>query len=391
MHLSEKEILSYFAGEASNQDTLEIENHLVECPICQVRADQLQAFAVRTNERLSMLDPVGEENTQPSREAYTLFKQRYLAKENSNMFEKLFNRKYRFAWGTVGIILLLAIAMLFPQVRAIGSSFLGLFRVEQFTVIQVDPDQIENRLGNVSGFESLISEDVQFEEPGETQEVIGKAEASEQAGFVVRVPAVAADDHPLTIQPGARVSMVVDLPKVQAVIDEIGFSDLQLPAMLDGSEVSLEIPAVVVMVFGSCDVSPEKIREAGMDPDGPVPDLSECITLAQFPSPEISAPPGLDIAGIGEVYLQVIGMTPEEAAQFSQSVDWTTTLVVPIPRYDTQHQEVFVDGVKGTLIMQSENSEFPHFLLAWIKDGIVYALSGPGSAQSAIELANSLE
>jgi hypothetical protein len=391
MHLSEKEIMSYFAGEASNQEKLEIENHLAECPICQVQAEQLLASGVGTKERLSVVDPLGDESAQPTREAYILFEQRYLAKEKESMFDKLFNRKYRFAWGTVGVIVLLAIAMLFPQVRAIGSSFLGLFRVEQFTIIQVDPDQIENRFENASGFESLISEDVQIEEPGEMQEVIGKAEASEKAGFTVRVPSVASEDHPLNIQPGARVSMVVDLPKVQAVIDEIGYSDLQLPAVLDGSEVSMEIPAVVVMVFGSCDVSPEKIREAGMNPDGPVPDLRECVSLAQFPSPEISAPPGLDIGGIGEVYLQVIGMSPEEAAQFSQSVDWTTTLVVPIPRYDTEHQEVFVDGVQGSLIMQSENSEFPHYLLVWIRDGIVYALSGPGSAQSAIELANSLE
>ena len=174
-------------------------------------------------------------------------------------------------------------------------------------------------------------------------------------------------------------------------MDELGISDPKLPAELDGAEVSLELPVAVAAAYGACEVSPEMVREAGVDPDGPIPDLSKCITLTQFPSPEISAPPGLDIARIGQSFLQVLGMTPEEAAQFGQSVDWTTTLVIPIPRYGTEYQEVLVDCVEGTLIMQSQRSEFPHYLLIWIKDGIVYALTGPGDVQSAVELANSLE
>lgn len=391
MHLSEAEIRSYYMYGETNPDTLRIAEHLAECPTCQDRVDQLFPSGVYTRKQLSVLDPRDDEVAQPSHQAFTLLEQRYLVKESPGMFDRLFNRKYRFAWAAAGALAVLAIALLFPQVRAIGSSFLGLFRVEQLSIIQVDPDQIENQLNTASSFEYLIAEDIEFEEYGEMQEVAGKVKASNLAGFSVRLPSVATEDQPLIVQPGARVSILVDLPKVQAVIDEIGFPDLELPAELDGSEISLEVPAVVELIFGSCDVPPERIREAGVDPDGPIPDLSECITLAQFPSPEISAPPGLDIASLGEVYLQVLGMSPEEAAQFSQNVDWTTTLVVPIPNYNTEYQEVFVDGVNGTLIMDSEGTYFPHFLVIWIKNGIVYALGGPGNAQSALDLGNSLE
>ena len=185
--------------------------------------------------------------------------------------------------------------------------------------------------------------------------------------------------------------MIVDLPKVQALLDEIGADDMQLPQALDGAEVSMELPVAVGAVFGDCEVSEEMIREARVDPDGQLPDLRECVTLTQFPSPEIIAPPGLDLASIGELFLQLLGMTPEEAAQFSQNVDWTTTLVIPIPRYGTEYQDVFVDGVEGTLIMQSQRDHFPHYLLVWINDGIVYALTGPGTADSAVDIANSLE
>ena len=257
--------------------------------------------------------------------------------------------------------------------------------------LYLDPDDIEEQLGSSSNFEYLLAEDVQVEEFGEIQEVASEAEASDLAGFQVRVPAAAEGDGQFVLQPGAKVSLLVDLPKVQALMDELGLTELKLPADLDGAEVSMELPVAVAAAYGSCDVSPEMVREAGVDPDGPIPDLSKCITLTQFPSPQISAPPGLDIARIGQAFLQVLGMTPQEAAQFSQSVDWTTTLVIPIPRYGTDYQKVAVDGVEGTLIMQSAHSDFPHYLLIWIKDGIVYALTGPGNAQSAVELANSLE
>ena len=307
------------------------------------------------------------------------------------MYERLFQRKYRYAWVAVGVIAILAVGMLFPQVRAIGSSFLGLFRVEQFTIIQVDPEQIENQLGSFSNFEYLLAEDVVVEQYGDAMDAVDAAEASSLAGFAVRLPAAAPGGGKLRVQPGAKVSMQVDLPKVQALLDEIGSTDLRLPEALDGADVSLELPVAVVAGFGDCEVTEEMIREANVDPDGPIPDLSECTTLTQFPSPEISAPPGLDIASIGEIFLQLLGMTPEEAAQFSQNVDWTTTLVIPIPRYGTEYQDVFVDGVEGTLIMQSQRSEFPHYLLVWIKDGVVYGLTGPGTAESALEIANSLE
>ncbi len=391
MHLSEKDFKVYLTGSDSDPGVIKIAQHLAECDLCQQRMDRHSASARQTLQIFSVIDPKREEAAQPAEKAYSAFNKRYLDKERTSMLDRIFNRKYRFAWAGVGVIAVLAIAMLFPQVRAIGSSFLGLFRVEQFTIVQIDPENLEEQLGSSSNFEYLLAEDVQVEEFGEMQAVSGKQEASNLAGFPVRLPTGADGDGQLVVQPGARVSMLVDLAKVDALLDELSISDLELPAALDGAEVSMELPVAVAAAYGSCEVSPELVREAGMDPDGPMPDISECVTLTQFPSPEINAPPGLDLARIGESFLQVLGMTPQEAAQFSQNVDWTTTLVVPIPRYGTEYQEVLVDGEEGTLIMQSERSEFPHYLLIWIKDGVVYALTGPGDAHSAVEMANSME
>jgi hypothetical protein len=391
MHLSDEEIRILFDGENAKDDQQRLRSHLEECSSCQVRGETISGQNRRVANQLAALAPRDDESPQSADQAFSLFERDYKVKEDVNMFQKMFARKYRFAWVTIGVIAILAVAMAFPQVRAIANSFLGLFRVEQFTVLQVDPGELEEQLSSASNFEYLLAEDVDIEEFGDPQEVADAEQASSLAGIPVRLPTAIAGERKLGIQPGAKATFQVDLPKVNGLLTEIGRPDLKLPAELDGAVVTLEFPVAVVATYGDCAVPEERMPEEGVDPDLPSPDLSECTTLTQFPSPEISAPPGLDIAGIGETFLQVLGMSPEEAAQFSRSVDWTTTLVIPIPRYGAEHQEVFVDGVDGTLIMQSQRYNLPNYLLIWIKDGIVYALAGPGDAASAMEIAESLE
>jgi hypothetical protein len=109
-----------------------------------------------------------------------------------------------------------------------------------------------------------------------------------------------------------------------------------------------------------------------------------------MPSPTISAPPGLDVQKIGEAFLQIMGMSAEEAARFAQSVDWSTTLVIPIPRNGTSYQEVPVDGVTGTLIVQDMEGHEAQYLLIWVKDGILYSLAGSGNGSAALRIVNSL-
>ena len=83
-------------------------------------------------------------------------------------------------------------------------------------------------------------------------------------------------------------------------------------------------------------------------------------------------------------------MTREEAADFVSTVDWTSTLVVPIPKNAAIYEQVDVDGVTGTLI-QRPADDYPEFALIWVKDGIIHAISGLGTnSQQAIDMANSL-
>jgi hypothetical protein len=104
----------------------------------------------------------------------------------------------------------------------------------------------------------------------------------------------------------------------------------------------------------------------------------------------VNAPADLDIEALARIGLEFTGMSAEEAAAFTRSVDWTSTLVVPIPRNAAMYRQLEVDGVTGTLI-QRPADDAPQFALLWVKDGIVYAISGLGTNyQQAIDMANSL-
>jgi len=84
-------------------------------------------------------------------------------------------------------------------------------------------------------------------------------------------------------------------------------------------------------------------------------------------------------------------MTAREAARFSKNIDWTTTLVVPIPSDQTKYEDVAVDGVMGTFIQARNQKQSPEYALMWLKDDVVYALIGSGNKSSALDIAASLK
>ena len=116
----------------------------------------------------------------------------------------------------------------------------------------------------------------------------------------------------------------------------------------------------------------------------------DCVILSEIPSPTVNAPANVDVPQLAQIGLEFTGMTSDQAAAFTKSVDWTSTLVVPIPKNAASYQQLAVDGVTGTLI-QRPADDAPQFVLIWIKNGIVYAIGSLGTnSQQAISMANSL-
>lgn len=294
-------------------------------------------------------------------------------------------------FGTAALVIL-ALILAFPGSRAMAGELLNLFRVQQVTVVPVDFTGLEQLTGDGAlgnQFTDLISQTmVMDQKPGDPVEAKSAEQASQMAGFNVRLPA---DKTPSQIYVTNRAAfhLEVDREKTQAVLDEAGRSDLVLPESVDGAEISVDIPASVSVGFGTCP-KPGSEVSGNTEQSATERRYPGCVIFAQIPSPSVNAPADLDIEALARMGLEFTGMSPEEAAQLTSNVNWTSTLLVPIPRNAAVNEQVNVDGVTGTLI-QRPSDDAPQYALIWVKDGIIYAISGLGSnSQQAIDMANSL-
>lgn len=391
-HLSEGTLKAYQDGELTDAEVTRVNQHLQNCRRCEELATSIQAITHENAIRLSSLQP-GE--SQLPRSAPGAYQRLLLKVDQSNHKEKftmkkLFSRPYRPAWIALAIIIVLGVAMAFAPVRTLANSFLGLFRVQQVSIVEVDPETMQLNLQNTAELETLISEKMTFEGGGDPVSVASVQEAAAQAGFAVRLPERLSETPNLMVIPGGKANLQIDVAQVNAVLAAMDRADVQIPQELDGATVTIDIPTNVTAEFGECNFNIESAKGRNFDPDNPAtfPTLP-CTTLVQMPSPTVSAPEGLDIVKLGEVYLQILGMSKEEAQQFAQTVDWATTFVVPLPRYDVAYRTIPVDGVQATLIQDSRQDG--QYVLIWVKDGILYALSGPGNQATAERIARSLK
>lgn len=385
-HLTDGELRAALDGELEREQL----GHLTGCPGCRERQQKLKVESGKAAARLVFL-ATGEDAVPSAEKAWNRFTQQTLQEKEIPMFKRLFAMPVvRFATAATVI---LALVLAFPGTRALAGELLNLFRVQQVAVVPVDFTGLEQLTGDGAlgnRFTELIADSVDMQkEPGEPAAAASAEEASQLAGFNVRIPAGRTPSQ-INVTDDAAFSITLDRAKAQALLDEAGRSDLVLPDSVDGAEISVQIPASVSVAYGTCprpgsDV-PGNTEQSTTESRYP-----DCVILAQIPSPSVNAPADLDVEALARIGLEFTGMSPEEAAELTSTVNWTSTLLVPIPRNAALHEQVSVDGVTGTLIQRSSDSERPQFVLLWVKDGIIYAISGLGSdADQAIEMANSL-
>lgn len=364
--------------------------HVDSCPTCQSRLQAVAARSAHIAGSLTALAPSAAEQSRSPQAALTRFNQQ--PRKEITMLQSIFSKRFRPLWVTGVALTALVVALSFPSVQALASNFLGLFRVQNIQVIQIDPSRFselngDSTLGERIG--EMFSDSFKtIKEAGEPHEVADVAAASAAAGFNVRqldngeIPVI-------TVQDSSAFEFTVNRAQAQAILDEGGF-ETQLPASLDGAPIQVEIPTGVALAYGHCPTASDAGAEVREGPDWRA--MSSCVILAQIPSPTITAPDDLDVAQLVEIGLQFIGMSEAEAKQVSSTVDFSTTLIIPIPRNAATVEDVSVDGVKGTYLGRYADEGMPaSFTVLWVKDGIVYALTGFGSKFEAVNLANSLK
>ncbi len=386
MHLNDEQLRAYLDQEMAEAERLA--EHLNGCGECRARAATIEARAKRVSAHLAVLEPRATESPRAPQLAYVQFSQRQLAsrKEGFSMRD-IFSSRARPVWIGLSVIALLAIALTLPPVQAWAGDLLALFRVQKVIVLPVDTTRLSELGGNSllsKQVSQLFSDSIQItKEPGKPKSVTNAAAASQAAHFTVRLPSNRTDAPQITVQDSAAFNFKVNRARAQSLLDEAGFKRYQLPASLDGAVIQVDIPYGVTAAYGDC---PKPDR----DPSTPAPRPTNCIILVQMPSPSVNAPADLDIEQLAVIGLQFIGMNEQQAREYSKTVDWTSTLVIPIPRNGATYKQISVDGVTGYLIQQTDY--VPQYAIVWVKNGIIYAMGGTGmDATAGLAMANSLK
>ena len=424
MHTNEGTLRAYLDGELEAQMCTAVAAHLRECVACRKQLDGLASRASATSHYLQALAPralpvgKGAELPTPTPVALSRLHAR-LAQESGRpvsstpyrptgglleMFKRMFNSRYRAAWAGLAAALVIVSLFAFEPARVAAGQFLGLFRVRKFAVVSINPASLKN-LDQAGGqIDQLLSDSVTFvKQPGEPVAVASAAEASQKAGIPVRLPAslsvVPNAPSSLMVQDGVDARLKVDLARAQAILDVTGRTDIKLPQAIDGADIEFIVPPMVTAMFDCGEprtmaVKPGAAPGPAVNVQVPQPSAN-CVTLMQLASPTVNTPPGVNIAQVGEMALQLAGLAPAEAQHFSQAIDWSSTLVIPLPTDAGSFRDVTVDGVPGVLIesnpRQSGGPRYIHYTLFWQKNDTVYALSGTGDAARGLEIANSLK
>lgn len=385
MHLNDEALRAWLDHEYA--DGAGAENHLATCVECRRRLDEVQARAERVQGHFASLAPATA--VSPDLALKTFQRRAATRAEGPSMLKRIFSKQWRPAWIGLSIIAVLTVAFSLPPVRAWASDVLAQFRVQKITVVQIDNTRMTELIGNTAlakQIGQLVSDSINVsQEPGKPQVVADAAAASKLAGFTVRLPSSRTDKPEISVQGSAAFDFVVNRQRAQTLLNEAGAKNIQLPASLDGAKIAVDIPAGVSVAYGDCPKLGDENR-----PGSGARRFANCTMLVEIPSPTVDTPPDLDVKQLAQLGLEFTGMPHDQAVAFSQKVDWTSTLVIPVPRNGATYKELTVDGTTGYLI-QRPADDVPQYVVVWVKNGIIHAVGGFGADTSnALSMANSL-
>lgn len=304
-------------------------------------------------EHLSLLEPTQADTPRPASQALAQVQARVREEQKMSWhyrFSKFISTSQgRFRLGAVLATLLLIVAFSFPSVRVTASELLSLFRVQNFAAVSISPEQLAV-LEQVAESGIAPGEIVFLDEPGDVTKVDSLAEAEEAAGLDnIRTLPRLGPPNELFVVDGGTARLDIDLEGARSILEAVGADPMLLSDSLEGESVHTTIPAGVEQVW------------------------YDEVSFYQSESPLVEYPDGLNAAPLGEALLRVLGLSEDEAARLAQEIDWTSTLLLPIPTEFATFNEVPINGASGIAITSLDGSGSA---VVWQENGVLYMLSG---------------
>jgi len=301
--------------------------------------------------------------------------------------------------------MVVAILVSINPVRSWAQRILAMLRVQKIQVVTIDPTTLMSSSSEPDSrpyklINQFVADNVVVTlDPGRPDVFSDVTRAAQSAGYAIRTIGSLGAPHSVEVNGETAFQMTINRDRVVTLLDEIGRPDIHIPESANGALIAVHIPKSVISIYGDCPAlhkyvsshpqsEAEALAERKMERMANIKDTN-CTYLIQAPSPTVSVPSDLNMSDIAEAALELAGMSPAEAQSFCQTVDWSSTLVVPIPRNSSSYETVTVEGVEGTLITEML-SQGNRYSLLWIKNGVIHSLAGHGNSSDALSLAASL-
>jgi anti-sigma factor RsiW len=355
---------AYLDGELSPEAQEAVAAHIDRCARCADDARLLDSRSSAVRAGLTALDAVEPEAklalarfrvAQAHAQHKTTPSVETLLRSIGEMKRNALSARWRPAMIALSALLVVALLFTIAPVRGAAADFLGLFRIRKFAVIPLDQSQMERLEQLARQAEGSFGEPQILREEGPEQAVADAAQAAALAGYTVRTPSRLPDGATLsdfTVQSGPAMRIELDRAAIAAVMQAAGASTEGLPQT---EKISAEVDVANVVAL-KYQVGASRLE------------------LIQMPSPQVNVPQGIDPVALAETGFMLLGMPQEDARRLATSIDWTSTLVVPMPVNAGTAREVTVDGASGLLLENAQNGRQESALL-WEKDGILYFMA----------------
>ncbi|HEY1305382.1 MAG TPA: hypothetical protein VGF24_17620 [Vicinamibacterales bacterium] len=279
-----------------------------------------------------------------------------------------------------GVAVIVGAAGLFavPAVRASAQSFLALFRVVNFVAVPVDDSRIDMLKARQLDPPHLIGEQVQvLQEAGAPTLVASPEQAGALAGMDVQLPHYLPQGmtaKEIAVRGASAAQITADTRRLKDVMDTLSITDLSIPEGLDGQVSTIRVPPAVIIKY---EQGPRVTR------------------FYQGRTPEVSMPASVDLASLGEIGLRILGLSPNDARQFSRAISWQTTLLVPVPTTISSFKQVDVHGHGGIAVERwvpspTATPRTAVNVVLWAADGRVFGIESTQRSEDVLLMANSV-
>jgi hypothetical protein len=288
------------------------------------------------------------------------------------------------ALATAATAALIAFAFTLPAVRVAAQNALDMFRVKSFAPVEIDPARLDQlrALRDQTGKDPAM---LVFDD----QEVLQKPAqpidypSADMAGSAAGLPGLRRPGVPLpngmsftkaTVSGDGAARVTLHVDRLRKLVDLLGLNDVHVPSQLDGQKVLVHMPKIVAQEFVNG---------------------TNHLSLVEAHSPEVTLPPGVNLAELGEIGLRVLGLDADEAHRVAASIDWKSTLIVPVPPGAESFRQVTVNGHKGLLIRcertdANGNRHRSGGMLVWTEGDRVLGMQSNISGEDIVEVAQTL-